>query len=88
MANKKFNETITTEERCIKIEHTYITKADKPFTIKMTAIIRNNDTLTILNGTGSNIWDFRSIDKDFFIALLQCFAKISQQEKLYIVEKE
>lgn len=85
---KEFGQTVAKEEKCVTISHTYVTQSGKPYTLKFTAIIRRNDTITLLNNTGSNIWDFRSIDKDFFIALIQGFAQVSQHEALAKSDKE
>lgn len=85
MGKNRFYEPQPVEQRCvvIKVPYNFIEKGEEKIdTLVITAIIRNNDSITLLNKTGSNIFDFRMTKKEFMNAFIIALTELSKHEKL------
>ena len=51
-------------------------------TLVITAVIRNNGSVSIYNNTGSNIFDFRSVRVEFLNAFIIALTELSQYKPM------
>lgn len=82
---KRWFEPIAVEQRSvvIKVPFNQITNGrETADSVVITAVIRNNGSVSIYNNTGSNIFDFRMVRAEFLNAFIIALTELSKHKPM------